>query len=104
MHIRRPYFETGQPQNPYGWENDEDYAQTGQKMKNTRTYNWGHGLGEIVTALINEGLRIEFLHEHKVCAWQAFPWMIKVEDKMWRVPNYPERLPLMWSMHPVKGA
>ena len=104
MHIRWPYFETGQPQNPYGWENDEDYAQTGQKMKNTRAYNWGHGLGEIVTALINEGLRIEFLHEHKVCAWQAFPWMVEVEDKMWRVPNYPERLPLMWSMQPVKGA
>jgi len=104
MHIRWPYFETDQPQNPEGWENTEDYAQTGKKLKNTRTYNWGHGLGEIVTALIDAGLRIEFLHEHMECAWQAYPWMVEGDDKMWRVPNYPERLPLMWSLRAVKEA
>ncbi|MDA1256775.1 MAG: class I SAM-dependent methyltransferase [Chloroflexi bacterium] len=104
MHIAWPYFETTQPQNPDGWINEEDYSQTGEKLQNTRTFSWGHGLGEIVTALIDEGLRIEFLHEHRVCGWRAFPWMVKGEDGMWRVPNHPERLPLMWSLRAVKEA
>lgn len=104
MHISWPYFETDEPQNPEGWDDGEDYAQTGEKLQNTRTYNWGHGLGEIVTALIDEGLRIEFLHEHKECAWQAYPWMVKGDDDLWRVPNHPDRLPLMWSTRAVKEA
>ena len=104
MHISWPYFETGSPQNPAGWDEEEDYAETGAKLQNTRTYTWGHGLGEIVTALINEGLRIEFLHEHTVLAWKAYPWMVKGDDGWWRVPNHPERLPLMWSLRAVKEA
>jgi SAM-dependent methyltransferase len=104
MHIKWPYFETGKPQNPEGWEYDEDYTGSGEKYENTRTYNWGHGLGEIVTALIDVGLRIEFLNEHKVCAWQAHPWMEQGDDGMWRVPNHPERLPLMSSTRAVKEA
>jgi hypothetical protein len=30
--------------------------------------------------------------------------MVEGDDKMWRVPNYPERLPLMWSLRAVKEA
>lgn len=104
MHIAWPYFESGAPQNPEGWNEEEDYAETGEKLQNTRTYTWGHGLGEIVTALIEEGLRIEFLHEHKVLAWKAYPWMVKGDDGWWRVPNHPELLPLMWSLRAVKEA
>ncbi|MDP6821855.1 MAG: class I SAM-dependent methyltransferase [Dehalococcoidia bacterium] len=104
MHIRWPYFETDQPQNPEGWDDDETYSGTGEKMQNTRSYNWGHGLGEIVTALIDVGLKIEFLHEHKTCAWRAYPWMVKGDDDLWRVPNHPDRLPLMWSLRAVKEA
>lgn len=104
MHIAWPYFETGGPQNPDGWDEEEDYAETGEKLQNTRTYTWSHGLGEIVTALIDEGLRIEFLHEHRVLAWKAYPWVVKGDDGWWRVPNHPERLPLMWSLRAVKEA
>ena len=104
MHIGWPYFESGAPQNPEGWYEEEDYAETGEKLQNTRTYTWGHGLGEIVTALIDEGLRIEFLHEHRVLAWKAYPWMVKGDDGWWRVPNHPERLPLMWSLRAAREA
>jgi hypothetical protein len=32
-------------------------------VKTEKDYGWNHGLGEIVTALAQAGLRIEFLHE-----------------------------------------
>ncbi len=102
MHIAWPYFETAIPQNPDGWHEEETYAGSGEKLGNPKTFTWNHGLGEIITALIDVGLQIEFFHEHRMLKWSAFPWMVKGEDRMWRIPNHPERLPLMWSMRAVK--
>ena len=66
MHIAWPYFETAEPQNPDGWDEEVTYAGTGQKLHNSKAFSSNHGLGEIVTALIDSGLRIEFLHEHQI--------------------------------------
>lgn len=40
----------------------------------TTNYEWNHGLGQIVTALIDAGLRIDFVHQHTEVPWQALPW------------------------------
>ena len=87
---------------PIGYEDDTTYAGEG-KMKNTVRYNFKHGLGEIVTALIDAGLRIEFLREHQFCDWQGIPHLRKGDDRWWRLPDQPERLPLMYSVRAVKS-
>ena len=64
----------------------------------TPTYEWQHTLGDIVTALLDAGLRIEFLHEFPYCHYQAFPVMVQGEDGWWRLPAHRESVPQMFSI------
>ncbi|MFD8599937.1 class I SAM-dependent methyltransferase [Kitasatospora sp. NPDC059646] len=40
------------------------YADRDAGMSSTRTVQWRHGVGDVVSALAAAGLRLEFLHEH----------------------------------------
>lgn len=65
-------------------------------------HGWDHGLGEIVTALIDAGLRIETLVEHPFLAWKA-DFLVEDGEGQWRLP--PEtvgELPLMFSLRATK--
>lgn len=92
-----PYLATSEPKR---WDGDPVWDKDG--LGHTVQYNWSHGLGEIVNALIGAGLTIEFLREHKTCLWQALPFMFRDDDGWWRLPDRPERLPLMYSIRAVK--
>lgn len=48
---------------PVRSEERGSYAEPGADYWHT-AYYWMHGLGEIVTALVSAGLRLQFLHEH----------------------------------------
>ncbi len=39
----------------------------------SKEYTWNHGLGEVVTALIEAGLTIEYLHEHNESPYDVLP-------------------------------
>jgi len=113
--LSEPYFETGRPQE---YEGEFTYVD-GPPLRNTKTYEWNHGLGETVTALVDAGLRLEFLHEHREVAWQALPWMVPAEAQAaaegaesrhqrrtaWRLPESQRDLcPLMYSLKASKPA
>ena len=109
--VRYPYFEQSQPQ---VWEGDTTYVD-GPPLKNTRTYEWNHGLGEIVSALIGSGLQLEFLHEHREMPWRALPWMVRADGQTgglryarretWQLPAEQRELcPLMYSLRARKRA
>ena len=72
-------------------------------MNNAVQYSFKHGLGEILTALMDAGLRIELFREHRSCGWQGIPHLRQGEDGRWRLPDRPERLPLMFSVRAVKA-
>ncbi len=111
--ITLPYFERPEPTK---WDGDTTYVD-GPKLVMRRTYEWNHGLGEIITALIENGLRIEFVHEHREVPWRALPSMAPVgpgtegadgdyqSNRMWRLPE-PQRdlVPLMFSILATKPA
>ncbi|MFC8716871.1 class I SAM-dependent methyltransferase [Kitasatospora sp. NPDC057198] len=40
------------------------YADRSAELPSTRTVQWRHGVGDVVSALAAAGLRLEFLHEH----------------------------------------
>jgi SAM-dependent methyltransferase len=90
-----PYFESAGPQ-PY--EESTSYAGTGT-IEHTKMYNFTHGLGETIDALIQAGLVIDFVHEHKVVHWQALPMMVTAGKGLWKMPDGKEDyLPLMHSI------
>jgi len=109
--VKYDYFESERPNE---WDWDETYTD-GPKLKNTRGYEWNHGLGEIVTALIEAGLRIEFLHEHKTLAWQGLPMMEPTDGVAdgsrhqrrvaWQLPEaLRDIVPLMYSLKASRPA
>jgi SAM-dependent methyltransferase len=107
--LRYPYFELDHPSE---WTNDTTYVD-GPPLQNKTNYEWNHGLGEIVTALIDAGLRLDFLHEHREIIWQALPWMVPTSAvtadgrydhrARWRLPTEQRDLvPLMYSLKATK--
>ena len=105
--VKWPYFE---PAEPLRWDDPGDYADPDARLENSVTYQWNHGLGEIVTALIDAGLTIEFVNEHKTAYWRALPWMESVQGANdwrvldeWRLPEgRGDELPLTYSIRTRK--
>jgi len=94
-----PYFEAAGPQ---GYDDEESYTGTGE-LAHTKQYDFTHGLGETINALIQAGLELEFVHEHKVLHWQAFPLLERGEEGLWKMPSGRENhLPLMHSIRARK--
>lgn len=93
-----PYFETP---HPVSSDNDTSYTGTA-RLTHTRTYEWNHGLGETVTALIEQGLRIRFLREHRQLCFRCWPHMVRDSAGWWVLPEGSDRLPLMFSLLAVK--
>jgi SAM-dependent methyltransferase len=93
---------------PY-WEREEpssfviqgSYADPAAKVKTEKDYEWNHGLGEIVTALAQAGLRIEFLHEWPFVESEV-PFLEKRDGRSWMPGELDGRMPLMFSLKATK--
>lgn len=70
LHLRFPYFEQKEP---LEWDDEASYVETDQPITATTTYEWNHGIGEIVTALLGAGLTLTMLVEHDSVPWRALP-------------------------------
>jgi SAM-dependent methyltransferase len=109
--VADPYFERPEPS---VWDEAVTYVD-GPSLEHTRTYEWNHGLGEIVTAVIEAGLHLAFVHEHRTIAWKALPQMVAVEPESmevagghqrrtaWQLPEEQrDLLPLMYSLKAIR--
>lgn len=96
--ITEPYFETADPNR---WEDIGTYADGDATFEHTVTYEWNHGMGEIITSLIDVGLRIEFLHEQRTSVIGMLPVMIETEEG-WTLPEKVDRVPMMYSIKAIK--
>ena len=64
---------------------------------------WNHGLGEVVTALLDHGLELTMLVEHDTVPWDALPgYMDEIGDGECRLRDRPERLPHSYTVAAVK--
>lgn len=97
--IGLPYFEPSAPQR---WDDDPKWDENRPQLRHMTCYEWSHGLGEIVTALLEAGLVIRSLKEHRRLLWQALHFMVEDPDGWWVLPDGGERLPLMYSLSASK--
>ncbi|MFG1796224.1 class I SAM-dependent methyltransferase [Nocardia sp. NPDC049149] len=66
-------------------------------------YEWAHGIGEVVTALINAGLTITRLRETELLPYPRFDRMIRDDDSgWWRLPPTDTRIPLLYAVAATK--
>lgn len=94
-----PYFD----REPTRWESSGSYATSHAETVHNVHYEWQHTLGDIVTALIANGLRLENLHEFPFVGWKCLPGMEQGEDGWWRLAGREAHLPLMFSIRATKG-
>jgi SAM-dependent methyltransferase len=93
--LRFTYFEEAKP---YIDDSVETYTDSDRPLVNTRSYEWNHGIGEVVTALVDRGLAIDRLEEHDWTVHQRFPWLIETAPGLWSAPPGHPRLPLSFTV------
>ena len=94
---------------PYGgataiFDNGQgDYTSSDAIFEHPESWQWNHGIGEVVTALVEFGLQLEWLHEHPVVAWHlGDPNSLRLrDDGMWELPG--STLPLSFSLRAHKN-
>jgi SAM-dependent methyltransferase len=97
--VRFPYFETT---DPIVWDDPGTYVTADAPITASTTHEWNHGLGEIVTALLERGFTLTALVEHRSVPWEAVPGRMTLgDDGEWRLTEHAERLPLTYTLQAV---
>lgn len=94
------YFEHAEP-----LVSDEPgtYVETDVEFESTVSHAWGHGLGEVISALLTRGMRLTGFVEHQSVPWEALPGqMVKGELGEWQLADRPERLAHSYTLQAVK--
>ena len=86
---------------PLVLDDPSDYADPDARLTNQRQVNWLHTLGDILGALYDAGLRLEWLHEHPRVTWRMFRCLVRDADGCWAWPDRPW-LPLSFSLRAVR--
>ncbi|MGD0686857.1 MAG: class I SAM-dependent methyltransferase, partial [Streptosporangiaceae bacterium] len=98
--VEYSYFERAEP---LVWDDGGTYVRTDVVFTHNRTHQWNHGLGEIVTALLDAGLELTGLAEHDSVPWEALPGrMEQVEGGEWRLADRPWRLAHSYTLQAVR--
>lgn len=98
--VEDPYFECAEPTVV---DRPGTYVETPTVFSQNVTYQWNHGLGEVVTALLEQGMELTALHEHDSVPWEALPGqMERTALGEWRLRDRPRRLPLTYTLKAVK--
>ncbi len=100
LDLRYAYFERAEPD---VFENESTYVETDHAFQHTRIASWNHGLGEIVTALMDAGLHLTMLVEHDSVPWNGLPnRMDALPGGEYRLSDRPWRLPHSYTLQAVK--
>jgi len=99
LNVGRSYWPSSQPTRV---EEDGDYADPSAHLEHQVTFEWDHTLGEVVDALTDAGLRIEFLHEFPFMGWMRFPFLVPRGDGYYDLPEGMPKIPLTFSMKATK--
>lgn len=74
-----------------------DYADADAAIENSVTWEWTHPISQVLTALLDAGLTLDFFHEHYEVPWRMFPALADLGEGMWGWPAE-KWLPLGYSL------
>jgi len=98
MRLDYPYFLNEEPMEE---EMVGTYADPDAPLRH-KEYFWNHPLGAVVTALIKQGLSIEFVHEFPYSHWGCYPNMVEIETDKWQMQGFEGLVPMMYSIKAYK--
>ncbi len=94
IRIEYPYFELAEPQT---WTEEQSYVgpvEGAPEITHPTSHQWNHGIGEVVTALIDAGLVIDSLEEFDHMPWNPWGDAMIADAGGYRLADRPERIPL----------
>jgi len=98
--IEYPYVELAEGTR---FDVDGTYVATDVTFAARHTIEFNHGLGEIVTALLDHGMTLTGLVEHDSVPWDALPGLMDpIAGGEFRLRDRPERLPHSYTLTAVK--
>ncbi len=68
-----------------------------------KEYSWNHSISEVLNALINAGLKIEFFNEHTFSPYANFRNSIETEKGKWHIKGMEGKIPMVYSLKAVKS-
>lgn len=87
---------------PLMFDEAQTYTGDARPLTHQRNYEWIHPIGDVINALIAVGMTIDFVNEHDILAWQAFPFMDGAGiDQFALEPGVP-KIPLSFSIGATK--
>lgn len=99
--LAEPYFEQAEPQ---VYDEGGTYVETDAVFTHNTTNEWNHGMGEIVTAVLEAGMRLTGLVEHDSAPWAALRSVMHRVGPLgeWQLTDRPQRLPHTYTLQAVR--
>ncbi len=101
------YNNSSQPEMKYHYNQDAviyeeykgTYADTSSEMV-SKEYGWNHGLSDVINALIEADLKIDYFNEHDESPYDVFPELIKCDSGMYKQKN--QLFPMIFEIKATK--
>ncbi len=60
--------------------------------------SWNHNLGEVINALLQNGLSIDLLNEYDYSPYNCFSETVKLDDRKYRIKHLGDKIPMVYSV------
>ncbi len=98
--VEFPYFEVA---GGTEFVETQTYVEHNEPVASPRFISFNHGIGELITAVLNAGLSLTAFEEHQSVPWDPFgPAGSADADGEYRLRVKPERLPASYTLQAVK--
>jgi SAM-dependent methyltransferase len=87
---------------PLVFDDAQTYTGDARPITHTRNYEWIHPVSDVVNALVQAGLTLDFLREHDIVVWKAFPFVEEVGEDQFALPEGQVKVPMSYSVGATK--
>jgi len=101
LRFRYPYFRSAEPTRV---ERSGSYAVPDAPTHEQTTFAWSSSISDVLTALLDAGLRIDRFREFDSCDEQLRPFLVQGPDGRWRAPPGWPALPLVYALTATRPA
>ena len=99
FYIDCPYFSQA---GPVRVESPHSYAGRDTKLEHAVSYQWNHGMGEIIGGCLKNDIAIDSVDEHPYLNSNHFPGHLRREGRRWVPKNAEMEIPMLFSIKGTK--
>ena len=96
-HVGYDYFNTGAL-----YETHEGTYTDGDQSMTANYVEWNHGLGEVLTSLLGQGLRIDTFSEFDYSPYPCFDEVVEVSPGRYRIAKLDKLIPMVYALSATK--